>query len=60
MRQEHPFFFRPYIAYGQPMEINEEEEELSELWFISFEDKSHQSTGLFLLWAESLPSEEDS
>lgn len=57
MRQEHPFFYRPQITYGKPIEKDEEEEEA--LWFISFEEPSHLSTGLFLLWTEALPSEED-
>ncbi len=63
MMQEHPFFTRPLIFFGKPIEEDEEEEgfEDVDLWGLSLGrhlENNHDKIGLFLFWSESIDPDE--
>lgn len=63
MMQEHPFFSRPQIYFGKPIDEREEEDEniLEDPWCISLGEaprSANEKIGLCIFWTEPLPSEE--
>lgn len=58
--QEHPFFSRPQIFFGNP-EL-EEEERIDNVWGLCLESiqpkQSKEKTGLIFLWTEEPSSDE--